>query len=129
MYYTSKHPANAAYYINSYDYQMAGSYTYTSSIPTDYFTLRKSSDNSYITSGQSPLTLDYSQDYGNIEIHVSSDAICNTSYDQRTVTVSGVCHCQNIFPFPDFITDIQCGPTIIWKFTMGKRIQCYNRIY
>ncbi len=101
-------------------YQIGGSYTYTSTVPSDYFTLRKASDNTYIISGQSPLTFDYSQNYGDVAIHLLSDASCNISFNGRDVTVSGVCRCQNISLYPEEPVAIKCGTTIVADSTFAS---------
>ncbi|MBK9736472.1 MAG: hypothetical protein IPO92_16545 [Saprospiraceae bacterium] len=76
------------------DYNVTQSYidgslcTYASSVATDYITLRHAISNIIIATGISPLTIEYRASYGNIEMHINSNASCGTENINRTTTVT-----------------------------------------
>jgi hypothetical protein len=60
---------------------------YTSSVPTDFITLRKASDNIVLASGFSPLPFTYQAAMGSIEMHINTDVTCGIENVNRTTTV------------------------------------------
>ncbi|MBK9736470.1 MAG: hypothetical protein IPO92_16535 [Saprospiraceae bacterium] len=83
--------------------------TYSSSVPTDYLTLRKAADNSVIVHGITPLVMVYSASYGNIEMHINTNSTCNTENINRTTAILIECGCNNAVPFPSGIISLSPG--------------------
>ncbi|MBK9737127.1 MAG: hypothetical protein IPO92_20115 [Saprospiraceae bacterium] len=48
----------------------------TSSVNTDYITIRKASDNTLITHGFGPINFNYLSSFGNIEILINQHSLC-----------------------------------------------------
>lgn len=62
-------------------------YRFESGIPTDHITLRRASDNVVITSGQTPISLNYNTSFGDIEMHINTDNNCSTDPNNRTIRI------------------------------------------
>ncbi len=60
---------------------------YSSSIATDYITIRKASDKTILVSNLSPVSLSYEATMGSIEMHINTNASCGTQNTNRTTTM------------------------------------------
>jgi hypothetical protein len=68
---------------------------YTSSVPTDYITLRRADTNELIAHGPTPLFINYDIEYGDVEMHINSSSSCSISFLGRIteVTLTTVSSC------------------------------------
>jgi len=83
--------------------------TYGSSVATDFLTIRKTSDNSVIAFGVTPLSIVYDVSYGNIEMHINTNGTCGTENVNRITNVLVECGCNNTFQFPAGIFSLTTG--------------------
>jgi len=60
---------------------------YSSSVGTDFITLRKASDNTILATGISPVSLNYEATMGSIEMHINTNAACGVANVNRTTTL------------------------------------------
>ena len=81
-------------------YQDQATLTFSSSINTDYITLRKAADNSIIGHGISPIMLVYNTGDGNIEMHLNTNAACGTQSINRSTYVNVLCGCNYTAQWP-----------------------------
>jgi hypothetical protein len=100
-------------------YQDQSNLTFSSSVTTDYITLRKASDNALIASGPSPLTIMYLASYGNVEVHINTNVSCGTNFVvTRVSSVNMICGCNNGSKYPSNDIDVVLGvntlSTIQW---------------
>lgn len=98
-------------YCLSTNYINGNTYSFNSSINSDYLTIRKASDNSVIMHGTSPLNMIYQSEYGNIEIHVNTNSNCGTQQDIRALTVNSFCY--NTILYPTEYLFMSCGENLI----------------
>jgi hypothetical protein len=61
---------------------------YTSSVPTDYITLRRADTNELIAHGLTPLFINYDIEYGDVEMHINSSSSCSISFLDRVTKVT-----------------------------------------
>lgn len=101
------------------DYNLTKSYpdqsllTFASSIPTDFITIRKASDNTVLAFGITPVSLLYDLAYDSLEMHINTNSACGTENTNRETSVFVLCGCNNNFQFPANVTDIQEGENLI----------------
>lgn len=101
------------------DYNLTKSYpdqsflTFTSSIPTDFITIRKASDNTILAFGTTPVSLPYDITYDSIEMHINTNNVCGNENLNRTTSVFVLCGCNNGFQFPASVANIQEGENLI----------------
>ncbi|MBK6565637.1 MAG: hypothetical protein IPN49_06325 [Saprospiraceae bacterium] len=81
-------------------YQDQSTLVFSSSVSSDFITLRKSSNNDVIAAGPSPLTILYFAADGNIEVHINTNAACGTENSARVSSVLMTCGCNNAVKWP-----------------------------
>lgn len=86
---------------------------YTSSVATDYITIRKASDNAVVAHGPSPLTATYLPTYGNLEVHINTNTACGTESVNRILSCVMTCRCDNSGQWPPNAVNMVCGSTTI----------------
>jgi len=62
--------------------------TFSSSVSTDYITLRQANTNTIITTGLSPVSITYDVSWGDVEMHINTNDTCGIENINRTTTVS-----------------------------------------
>ncbi|MFM2392926.1 MAG: hypothetical protein RLZZ546_908, partial [Bacteroidota bacterium] len=76
--------------------------TFSSSIPSDFITLRRASNNQIIEIGYGSVEIGYTLDMGNIEMHINKNSSCTTENVNRTTSVYRVnvipCDANSLFP-------------------------------
>jgi hypothetical protein len=88
--------------------------TFTSSIATDYITIRKASNNDVIAFGVGSVSLTYFAAYDSLEMHINTNASCGNANIIRTASVFvEFCGCENPYQFPSSIVGINCGSNTI----------------
>ena len=97
----------------TFGYIHGQSYIFKSSNPSDFITLRKSSDNSIITFGTTPLEITYDDAMGLIEMHLNSSDLCISDNISRTTSVEGKCTCDNTIQYPSYTINISCGNSVL----------------
>jgi hypothetical protein len=99
-------------------YQDQSYLTFSSSISTDYITIRKASDNTLIVHGLSPVSLVYHTSYDSLEMHINTSAACTFQNTPRIASVNTICGCNNTFLFPNYEISVSLGDntlsTIQW---------------
>ena len=90
-------------------YQDQSTLTFSSSIPTDYITVRKATDNTLIASGLSPMSMLYFASDDSLEVHINTNAACGTQASPRVSSVFMVCGCNNVTQYPLGITSLSSG--------------------
>lgn len=88
-------------------------YKFVSSNPSDYITLRKTSDNSLISYGTTPLEITYDDAMGLIEMHLNSSDLCISDNISRITSVEGICTCDNLVQYPSYIINVSCGNYVL----------------
>ena len=81
-------------------YQDQSTLIFSSSILTDYITLRKASDNAFIASGPSPVSILYLASYDSVEVHINTNIACGTENAPRASSVAVLCGCNNTVKWP-----------------------------
>lgn len=94
-------------------YQDQSTLVFSSSVASDYITLRRVADNAVIASGVSPLTILYVAGDGDIEVHINTDEACGDSATSRASYVHMTCGCNNSVLFPAGNVPITEGMNII----------------
>ncbi len=87
--------------------------TFSSSVSTDYITLRKASDNAVIAHGTNPLSILYLASHGAIEMHINTNVSCGVQNVIRSTYVNVACGCNNTLQFPAIIVTISEGVNTI----------------
>lgn len=62
--------------------------TFSSSVSTDYITLRQAGTNAIIATGLSPVSIAYEAGWGDVEMHINTNDSCGIENINRTTTVS-----------------------------------------
>lgn len=95
-------------------YEADVEYTFTSTIPTDHITIRSAATNQILSFGIGQAVMVYQDFYGNIEMHINTDAYCNTESSARDAYVLSPPCCDNAFMHPFLLVTIDsCGNNII----------------
>lgn len=104
----------SGYYTTIANYLEGSILQFSSTVPTDYFTLRNSSDNSIIASGITPLVV-YTNEFNGFgtEMHVNSNELCGTEGSDRSVRIFQSCPCQNTVQYPLTPINVKCGTNVI----------------
>lgn len=97
-------------------YQDHATLVYTSSVATDYITIRVASSNAVVAHGPSPLTTTYLASYGNLEVHINTNAACGTETVGRNISCVMTCRCDNPNQWPSTAITVSCGSTTISQF-------------
>ncbi|MBK8698505.1 MAG: LytTR family transcriptional regulator [Saprospiraceae bacterium] len=90
-------------------YQDQSFVTFSSSVTTDFLTIRKASDNSVIASGITPLSIVYDVSFGNLEMHINTNPACGTENVNRITALLVECGCNNSIQFPPGIFSLALG--------------------
>jgi hypothetical protein len=83
--------------------------TFSSSLATDFLTIRKTSDNAVIAFGVTPLSIVYDVSYGNVEMHINTNSACGTENVNRNTAILMACGCNNTILFPSGIISLSPG--------------------
>jgi hypothetical protein len=87
--------------------------TFSSTINTDYITIRKASDNTILAHGATPVSMMYNIAYDSLEMHINIDMSCGTQNATRLVSVNVLCGCNNTEIYPANDVTISLGKNTI----------------
>jgi hypothetical protein len=94
-------------------YQHNSALIFSSSISTDYLTIRSATTNAVIAQGVTPLAITYQISYGNLKININSSAACTSQNIARTSSVIANCGCLNTYKYPASDIHVNQGINIL----------------
>ena len=90
-------------------YQDNSTLIFSSSVPTDYITIRRASDNAVIAHGVIPLTINYVAAHGDLKVNINTNAACATQTVVRISSVVVLCGCSNTLKYPVLDINVNLG--------------------
>ncbi len=90
-------------------YQDNSNLIFSSSVPTDYITIRSAAGNAVIAHGLTPLEVNYVAAYGLLKVNINTNAACGTQTSSRLSSVVVLCGCLNPIKYPPSNINVNLG--------------------
>jgi hypothetical protein len=104
-------------------YQHNSTLIFSSSISTDYITIRSLSGNVIIAHGVSPITMTYLSSYGDLKVNINTNATCASETITRISSVVAICGCLNTYKYPVLDIHVNEGNNLL---TLSQFAGDYN---